>query len=145
MQFEEVYKPVIEKVLSEFYPGIKLHRTFDLYKDRFIRYDFESELISGHKVFVELKTVNSLKWSFRDLCDGIDLLTLSEGKAMRSLPRINPHFHCFLFVVYNKHNHLAYTRIDHFTPMIKRPNIFLGKEMYWIPKEAFNYVEFEPF
>ena len=145
MENEVTYKPVIEKILSDFYPGIKLHRTFDLYADQFVPYDYESDLLPDQKkrVFVELKTIKTDCWGYDDNVEGIDLLTIHEGRALRALCAINPHFDCFLFVIYIPKKQVCYTRIDRLTPMVKRPNHWLGKQMYWIPKESFNCVLLE--
>lgn len=142
MEHEIAYMTKVEEVLSEFYPGIKLQRTNDVYNDMYLPYDYESQLIPNlnKRVYVEFKSVSNKQWSFYDDFEGIDLLTIHEGNALKAFTRYNPHIHCFLFVAYVPNNELCYTKIDKFTPMVQRPNLWLGKEMYWIPKEFFNIV-----
>ena len=144
MDFEIVFLEKIEKILDKYYPGIKLTRTFDIYQDRFIPYDYESNFLikQRKKVFVELKTVKTPIWHFKDEMEGIDLLTIQEGKCLKSLNKYNPHFDCYLFIVYMPHNEIIYTKIDKNTKMMIRLNQHLGKQMYWLPKEQFHYKKF---
>ena len=136
--------PIIERFLDTMYPGIKLQRTIDIYNDRFIAWDFESQLLpeTRRRVLVEMKSVRTRGWNFFDANEGIDLLSINEGDSLRALTRHGP-FDAYLFVAYVAHNQLVYTRIDRCTTMQSVFNPWLQRVMYMVPKTCFTVCELE--
>lgn len=141
MDYEIQILPCIEKFLHEtMYPGIKLHRTVDLYGgDRFMHFDFESDLTaSKRRILIEFKSVKNSAWSYNDQNEFVDLLSIVQGDALRAFDRFHGHCDCFLFVCYVPHNQLMYTRINRLTTMVASYNYWLEKPVYALPKSCFT-------